>query len=258
MKTCGYCDSEVKERTDRVVRFCSIDCANKSRRIIFPKPCLECRVKFQPPRCHSKQKYCSLECRDTARRQLIGIACKICGTLVKRKPNRIKRFGKAFCTMACFRIYQKENAKYGSEHPQYNRLETICLFCNKKFYRCPSHIRVNNFCSKVCTDNWMSEMGIRAGENNGHWKGGYEPYYGENWHQQRRNARHRDRYKCQNCPVTEKEIGKQLDVHHKIPFRVFGIKNYIEANTLSNLICYCASCHQIIEHLTAPSFQANS
>jgi predicted HNH restriction endonuclease len=42
-------------------------------------------------------------------------------------------------------------------------------------------------------------------------------------------------------------LSRQLDVHHIIPFRKFGIERYQEANSLSNLICYCNLCHLIVE-----------
>lgn len=94
--------------------------------------------------------------------------------------------------------------------------------------------------------NWQKQA-VR-GESNFNWKGGYEPYYGPNWRQQRRNARARDKYTCQRCGVTEKDLGRQLDVHHKIRFGNFGIKRYKEANRLENLISLCYTCHTTVEH----------
>jgi hypothetical protein len=84
-----------------------------------------------------------------------------------------------------------------------------------------------------------------AGERNGNWKGGYEPYYGPNWHSQRAKAFRRDNFQCRKC---RKNDGK-LDVHHKIAFRIFGRKNYLEANRLSNLITLCMNCHRKVEKI---------
>jgi 5-methylcytosine-specific restriction endonuclease McrA len=94
----------------------------------------------------------------------------------------------------------------------------------------------------------MSANGTFAAENNPNWQGGYEPYYGPDWHQQRRLARKRDNYTCQRCGITEEKLGRQLDVHHKIPFREFGIDNYLNANQLANLISLCFTCHTTTEH----------
>lgn len=82
-----------------------------------------------------------------------------------------------------------------------------------------------------------------AGERNGNWKGGYEPYYGPNWLSQRMKAFRRDNFQCCECGKN----GVKLDVHHKIPFRFFGRQNYIEANRLSNLITLCMKCHRKAE-----------
>ena len=86
---------------------------------------------------------------------------------------------------------------------------------------------------------WQSEN--LKGENNPSWLGGWKKYYGINWVEQKNKARKRDNYTCQLCG--KKENGRAHDVHHKIPFRKFGIKRYLEANDLSNLITLCNSCH---------------
>jgi 5-methylcytosine-specific restriction endonuclease McrA len=60
-------------------------------------------------------------------------------------------------------------------------------------------------------------------------------------------ARVRDNNTCQNCSKTKEMLGKNLDVHHIIPFRNFGVGRHEEANRLYNLISYCNKCHKIIE-----------
>lgn len=49
----------------------------------------------------------------------------------------------------------------------------------------------------------------------------------------------RDEWTCQRCGTTK----GRLSVHHCIPWRVFGAKNYKQANGLWNLITLCYSCH---------------
>lgn len=83
-----------------------------------------------------------------------------------------------------------------------------------------------------------------AGENSGTWAGGDISYYGPNWINQRRKARKRDNYTCQDCGITEEGYGRELSVHHKIPFRHF-MGDWKRAINLSNLISLCEyPCHR--------------
>ncbi|MDQ4079088.1 MAG: DEAD/DEAH box helicase [Chloroflexota bacterium] len=73
--------------------------------------------------------------------------------------------------------------------------------------------------------------------------------YGPNWRQQRLRTRAREGFRCADCRISEEELGRELDVHHIIPFREFGYvpgKNdgYLAANDLSNLVALCPTCHR--------------
>lgn len=98
------------------------------------------------------------------------------------------------------------------------------------------------FCDLHCFGIWLSLH--NAGENNPRWRGGKAPYYGKNWRKQRWRARKRDNYTCQECGITEQELDRQLDVHHIVPFREYGLERYKEANRLSNLITLCSKHHR--------------
>ena len=105
----------------------------------------------------------------------------------------------------------------------------------------------NPFYGKKHTSNAKLKMGgwrsiHYRGEDNPAWRGGYEPYYGPNWEEQRRKALDRDKHLCQKCGA--KENGREHDVHHIIPFRIFGIKRYEEANQIDNLLTLCIGCHR--------------
>lgn len=67
--------------------------------------------------------------------------------------------------------------------------------------------------------------------------------YGPNWQTIRESVRTRDQFTCQVCGA--KEINRQHDVHHKIPFRAFKSKE--EANRLENLTTLCQNCHHKVE-----------
>ncbi len=79
--------------------------------------------------------------------------------------------------------------------------------------------------------------------------------YGPNWAEQRARARARDGYRCRRCGISEAELGRELDVHHVVPFREFGYdprdparaNRYLEANCLDNLVTLCPACHRQAE-----------
>jgi len=75
--------------------------------------------------------------------------------------------------------------------------------------------------------------------------------YGPNWQTQRRKVRARDKYRCTQCGAPESP-NRQHDVHHLIPFRVFGYmpgvnEAYQQANLLDNLVLVCRNCHRRLE-----------
>lgn len=88
-----------------------------------------------------------------------------------------------------------------------------------------------------------SQAECRSRELHPNWRGGRALYYGPNWREQRLKALERDNHTCQRCGITEKEIGIELDVHHILLFKNFGVNKYLEANNLDNLITLCKSCH---------------
>lgn len=92
-------------------------------------------------------------------------------------------------------------------------------------------------------------VGSQTGELHHRWKGGREPYYGENWHEVRRSVLDRDDRTCQRCGISESEHEDQhemkLDVHHEQPIRTFDAPE--EANDTDNLVTLCRKCHNRIE-----------
>ena len=75
--------------------------------------------------------------------------------------------------------------------------------------------------------------------------------YGPDWQEQRAKTRARDGFRCSECGAQETR-NRQHDVHHKVPFRVFGYvpglnRNDREANRLSNLVLLCRRCHHRLE-----------
>lgn len=93
-----------------------------------------------------------------------------------------------------------------------------------------------HFCDDRCRSQWK-----RPGDEHVS-LGGREQFRGGNWGTQAARARARDGYRCTQCDVSEELLGRQLDVHHVVPFRLFPSAD--RANRLSNLTSLCPSCHK--------------
>ncbi|MBT3602630.1 MAG: hypothetical protein HN521_06125 [Candidatus Latescibacteria bacterium] len=120
-----------------------------------------------------------------------------------------------------------------------------CVQCHKRFSQPRWYAEKDvqsKFCSATCRSNWDLET---FDEPFHLVLDGRPEYRGGNWKSQSQGARKRDDYTCQGCGVTEEELGRQLDVHHKVPFRLF--ESPVEANQLENLTSVCPSCHKSLE-----------
>lgn len=113
----------------------------------------------------------------------------------------------------------------------------LCSMCDKPVFKTPNKRKSTDkvYCSRGCQSlGWTH---LREHE------GSYKKYYGSNWFEQRRKARKRDSFKCQDCALTEEEYGMELSVHHIVPFVYFD--DYKLANNLSNLVSLCEPCHRV-------------
>ena len=124
--------------------------------------------------------------------------------------------------------------------------DVTCGCCGKR-YSLPrwfaSQEIKSRFCSRACRTAWELER-----EEEFELKlQGRPKYRGGNWGTLSAEARKRDGYSCQICGVSEEELKRQLDVHHKVPFRLFS--SAVEANCLTNLISVCRTCHKKAEEI---------
>ncbi|MGD0331373.1 MAG: HNH endonuclease [Nitrososphaeria archaeon] len=171
--------------------------------------------------------------------QRVEINCYQCGKLFLIGQYNISTYN--FCSRKCDNEYKKTLC--GANNKQYSQVEVECAWCGTKIFRQKGLVAKRSifFCCQKHNGLWKA-LNLK-GENSQNYKGGYENHYGENWLIQRRSALTRDDYTCQICFKHKKDTGRNPDVHHKIPFRVFSINNYIEANNLDNLVSLCSSCH---------------
>jgi hypothetical protein len=174
-------------------------------------------------------KYCSRACMDLAKRVTIDLECEYCHKPFQVMQHIFNQSPCRFCSREClFESMQK-------------RIDRICEQCGNSFTTIP--IRIKNDGAKYCS-NECRHIANR-GQGNVAWRGGHSSYRGENWLQQRKLARERDKNTCQHCGKKSKR--RKHDVHHIRPYRLFN-GDYVTANQLTNLITLCQTCHKLAEH----------
>lgn len=109
-------------------------------------------------------------------------------------------------------------------------------------------IPMRNLSEANNTDRYLDKY---RKDNNWMWKGGQIDYKGGDWGKQKRLARKRDNNICQCCGITNNGIGKNMPVHHIIPFALS------HDNSLLNLVSLCPSCHSKAEALLRKIIKEN-
>lgn len=240
-------------------RYCSAKCSNRAKERPDRKAvtrCPACGVEFEFALSWPR-KYCSKTCSG---RGVIGnikhfrpssydAICEQCGVSFRAAPTQTRG---RFCSQRCVGQWKSANV-CGVASPNYGKkfgrpsnagpiVTAQCVVCSKEFVTKRSHVARRKTCSRECVAIHYEQTGKTAGANNGNWRGGYLPYYGPSWGKNKRAARARDKA-CADCGKTPKQLKRALDVHHKVPFREFGVDRHLEANDLSNLISLCNVCH---------------
>jgi acetyltransferase-like isoleucine patch superfamily enzyme/transposase len=116
--------------------------------------------------------------------------------------------------------------------------------CTTKTKKIRHNVRIGKKHSDIVKEKIrLSQLGDK-GHN---WRGGKtDERFKNGWKQQKKKALERDNYTCQRCGKTKKENNnRELDVHHKVPFRCFV--DFQEGHRLENLIVLCRKCHLIEE-----------
>lgn len=221
-----------------------------------PVDCSQCGTTFrkQP---HEIQEYenhfCSDKCHAKWRSGLTGKdsprwnggkpswVCTNCEKKFQKYKSQLTTPERPFCSEDCHSDWYS-GRKIESQR---KRVTVSCDYCNSEVERRKCRVGRSDsvYCSRGCANQGHSER--VSGDGNPRWVGGYQDYYGESWPKQRDKARKRDNYTCQRCEVDESDLGHELSVHHKIPFREFD--DHKKANKLSNLISLCPVCHGKVE-----------
>lgn len=212
--------------------------------------CSNCNKELlRKPSSISNNNFCNVKCKTDFQRangyklseklqKRFSKHCSICGKEYKVIKSRMAT--SKYCSRICLGRANGDRAKFEYR----KRVIKNCANCNGELELKPSIIRKYNFCNIECMACFYSSSDLFKGENSGTWAGGDIDYYGPNWLEQRRKARKRDNYTCQDCGVLEKDYPKELSVHHIIPFRNFN-GDWERANELSNLVTLCEyPCHR--------------
>jgi HNH endonuclease len=230
---CAHCHKRFRVQKNQVgrKRFCSRECL-RAGRMGEVRHCRTCGKDFYTTRARlSVTFHCSAECTFAAGRMIHR--CEQCGKEVtmQRTQGRDRRF----CSQAC-----QGKAAVIPPTPR------ICEQCGGEFFVKNGAVRNEKarFCSTDCFSDWKRIHWCR--EANPHWRGGFRYYRGASWDAARDAARARD-VVCRICGKSAEENGRELDVHHLIPFRLFGLERHEEANQLENLLTLCQCCHAEVE-----------
>ena len=191
------------------------------------RKCLNCGKPFIQ-KSHTKGIFCSYDCYIKYHTHIYR--CLNCGKEFKSGKGRAKWGRGKTCSRKCQYQYLKKIRPH-------KLIQKKCLNCGKIFFKNPSTLNakkgIGKYCSRKCRDiHWK-------GINNPNYLTGGNDYRGSNWQSQKRKARKRDNYTCQNCGY----VSKTINVHHIIPYRYFN-NNYLKANNIDNLICLCPKCHR--------------
>lgn len=167
-----------------------------------------------------------------------------CARLLSCHPNTVRRWLKRYGIETRVNLNGVLNPMFGKTgklHHNYNSIEKRCPVCGKLFTVPMYDVGKRQTCSWECRNQWWKDTGKQAGDNNPHWCGGFDYRRGFGWREVKRFVRKRDGYQCTKCGITEQELGRRLDVHHKTPYKNF--ENDHLANHPDNLVSLCKSCH---------------
>lgn len=218
------------------------------------RECDECGTEFY---CEYDRKYCSEECRQESI-SFDGMAnpnyrggqetteCNFCDREFEYYPS-VKE-GKYCPKCVEEESWRDPPVSTGSDHPRWSggRVEAECVICGTSTRRYPSEMTGDVV---VCSGSVSTKVAIGCL----YWvwssqlEGWWERSVRQRVERSEKKALERDGYECVVCSKTKAEIGRNPDVHHIVPVRVFAQaadKTKEDAHTLDNVVTLCVSCHR--------------
>ncbi len=206
-------------------------------------------------------RFCSATCRSKFAARIVNertftsiiIKCAFCGKDVLIQPYRLINVENNFCSKSCSVKFQlRERWKDAKE-----TITVFCNYCGKEKVMLKWDLEQKQrrgqdkfYCNRSCFGKWKAANW--NGENNPSWQGGWTPH-GKGWDIIRGVVRKEQDYKCFDCKVSEYKLGRELDIHHIIPARLFKRKS--DASHRPNLMGLCHSCHMKREFSEIPLFK---
>lgn len=223
---------------------CSYKCSGIARRSRKDFTCEQCGKTFK---AGGSPRFCCRECYDNFRTESRP-HCDFCGKRVKASFTRKSK--RHYCSSECRASGLKPKPR-------------PCVNCGAIIVPIKMHSGTGKFiahdagktCSSKCQNEWIRKNPERkekisaafSGHLHPNWQGGKSAFNnschrGSGWERLRGKVRKRDKNICQICGKTESENGRALDVHHIVPYH--NINNVKKANSMTNLITLCQSCHR--------------
>ena len=221
------------------------------------RECAECGTEFHE---EYEKKYCSDECYDEAvsyegeanphyQGGKESTECEICGTEFEYYPSEKEGLYCPDCVEDA--EWRHKPDLEGSNNPRWKggKQRFDCAVCEESFERYPSNAAGEiAVCSESCRREWLSEA--FTGEGHPNWRGGGNEAYGSGWAATREAALERDDYTCVLCETDAEDLGRNPDVHHIVPVRIFAeapSHDRTDAHDVDNVVTLCPGCHRRAE-----------
>ncbi|NLV12981.1 HNH endonuclease [Haloarcula argentinensis] len=218
------------------------------------RECDRCGTEFY---AESARAYCSEACHDAAV-SYEGEAnpnfsdakeqtnCDICNATFEYYPSQKDGVYCPDCVETA--AWRDPPQRTGVAHHSWSggKLSVSCDVCDARIERYPSQIRGEVvLCSRNCHAEWLSAA--FTGDGHPNWRGGGVGDYGPGWRGVRKQALERDDHACVLCGTDADELGRNPDVHHIVPVRLFAAMPALavrDAHTLDNVVSLCPGCHR--------------
>nr|WP_276412288.1 HNH endonuclease [Halomicroarcula sp. XH51] len=221
------------------------------------RTCDECGTAFY---CEYSKRYCSDDCREVGVSQTGSdnpnfrggkqeTDCDICGASFDYYPSEKEGLYCPECVETA--AWRDQPEQSGSDHHSWQggTLTLSCDVCDARVERYPSQVTGEvTLCSRECHAEWLSDA--FTGDGHPNWRGGDVGDYGPGWREVRARALERDDHACVLCGADADDLGRNPDVHHVVPVRLFAelpVLMVRDAHALENVVTLCPGCHRRAE-----------